>query len=256
MASQGKKIAWVTGASTGIGAAVALDLARDGWTVIATARSAEKLERIARVSGELDGRVIPAVGDITDRNVMHDIVENAERTVGPIHLVILNAGIYAHETPQKFSAETFRTMVDLNLTGTAYCLEAVLPKLMERKRGHIAIVGSIAGFRGLPGLMGYGAAKAGLIHLAESLAVMCDKFNIKVQIINPGFVRTPLNDKIKFPMPFLMDVNEASKRIVQGLRRNCFEITFPKRLSYALKLLGLLPDRLYFFIIRRVTRYK
>lgn len=249
-----KKLAWITGASTGIGAATALTLAREGWDVVMTARSSDKLEHIAKLSSEFKGRLIPLPGDVTHKDGMKAAVETIEKNYGPIDLAILNAGAYIPEDLGSFKSEDFISQVQLNLFGTVFCVEALLPSFIRRHAGHIALVASVAGYRGLPRSLGYGSSKAALIHLAEALAIMGKPYGIKVQVINPGFVKTPLTDKNDFPMPFLIDSGEAAQRIVDGLKTNKFEITFPTRFAYLLKAIGLLPDRMYFALARKAMR--
>lgn len=251
-----KKLCWITGASTGIGAATALAMARDGWDVVMTARSSDKLEQLAKLSSEFKGRLIPLPGDVTHKDGMTAAVETIEKNYGPIDLAILNAGVYIPEDIGSFSSDTFISQVQLNLFGAVFCLEALLPFFIRRHKGHIALVASVAGYRGLPKSIGYGCSKAAMIHLAEALAIMGKRYGIKVQIINPGFVKTPLTDKNDFWMPFLIDSGLAAQRIVEGLKTNKFEITFPKRFSYLLKAVGLLPDRLYFAIAGKSLREK
>ena len=125
--------------------------------------------------------------------------------------------------------------------------------MIRRKKGHLAIVASVAGYRGLPRAAAYSATKAGLIALAEGLKFDLDRAGVKIQVINPGFVRTPLTDKNDFAMPFLMDVDDAVERIVRGLEGDAFEVVFPRRFAWMLKLLGLLPDRLYFRLVAKAT---
>lgn len=249
-----KKLCWITGASTGIGAATALALAREGWDVVMTARSTDKLEQIAKLSSEFKGRLIPLPGDVTHKDGMKSAVDTIEKNYGPIDLAILNAGVYVPEDLGGFSSEKFISQVQINLFGAVFCLEALLPHFIRRHAGHIALVGSVIGYRGLPRSLGYGASKSALIHLAESLAIMGQTYGIKVQVINPGFVRTPMTDKNDFMMPFLIDSGEAAQRIVDGLKTSAFEIHFPKRFSLLLKAAGLLPDRLYFAIARNALR--
>jgi NAD(P)-dependent dehydrogenase (short-subunit alcohol dehydrogenase family) len=251
-----RKLAWITGASTGIGAATSIALAQDGWDVVMTARSGDKLANLEKLSGEFKGKLIAAPGDVTDREGIRRLVQDIEEKHGEIDMAMLNAGSYIPEDLDSFKSGNFTAQVELNLFGTVYCLEALLPRFMARKRGHLALVASVAGYRGLPRSLGYGASKAALIHLAEALAIMGQPKGIKVQVINPGFVKTPLTDRNDFYMPFLIDSGEAAKRIVYGLKSNRFEITFPRRFSWLLKTLGLLPDRLYFAIVRNAMPEK
>ncbi len=244
-----QKTAWITGASSGIGAAAAKRLAADGWRVAITARSEDKLNALAAENDLLKAYA----GDVTDLAQMKDIVRRIELDLGHIDLVILNAGTYKHDVMSAFSAENFAHHLDINLQGVANGLEAVLPPMLERQSGHIALVASVAGYRGLPRSLSYGATKAALINMAEALAIeMLDK-GIKVQVINPGFIKTPLTDKNDFPMPMLMDVDEAADKLVKGLSSNKFEITFPWAFAFLLKLAGLLPDKLYFRLVKKAT---
>jgi NAD(P)-dependent dehydrogenase (short-subunit alcohol dehydrogenase family) len=246
----GKKLAWITGASTGIGAATAIALAQEGWDVVATARSQDKLEQLAKLSHEFKGRLLPMPGDVTDKQAMAALVAEVEERLGPIELAMLNAGNYIPEELATFNSDEFISQVQLNLFGAVLCLEPLLPRLLKRGRGHIALVASVAGYRGLPRSLGYGSSKAAMIHLAEALAVMGAPKGLKVQVINPGFVKTPLTDKNDFKMPFLIDTGEAARAIMAGLKSDRFEIFFPKRFGYILKTLGLLPDKLYFAAVR------
>ena len=247
-------IAWITGASTGIGRGVALRMARDGWTVVASARRGELLETLADEAQALPGRIVPAPCDITDLDAVKAVVCSAEAEHGPIALAMLNAGTFKPESARKLDSRVFADVIDLNLNGTIRCLEAVLPGMIERKRGQIAIVSSVAGYRGLPSSLSYGASKAALINLCEALRFDLRRLGITVQVINPGFVRTPLTDKNTFPMPFLVELDAAADKIVRGLGRGAFEIAFPLPMVLMLKTLRLLPYWLYFPLVGRRTR--
>ena len=245
--------AWITGASSGIGRAVALRLARDGKVVAASARRAEVLEELAREADGLPGRIVAAPCDVTDSAEVARTVARLEADHGGIDLAILNAGLYMPDRAENLDAEKFRAQVALNVLGTVDCLQALMPGWIERKRGHLVVVSSVAGYRGLPSSLAYGATKAALINLCEGLKFDFDRLGLKIQLVNPGFVRTPLTDKNTFPMPFLMEVDDAADRLVDGLRGTGFEITFPRRFAYGLKLLRCLPYRLYFPLVRRAT---
>lgn len=244
--------AWVTGASSGIGRALALRLAREGWTVIATARRADALTDLA-AEPESVGRIRPMPGDVTDAAAMAALVAEAEAAHGPIALAVLNAGTYAPDGIDGFDVEAFRKVGDINVQGAANCLAPLLPGWRARRLGHLALVASVAGYRGLPRALAYSSSKAALIALAESLRFDFVPAGLKVQLINPGFVRTPLTDKNDFPMPFLMELDAAVDRIVSGLASDRFEIAFPRRLAWPLKLLRCLPNRLYFALVSRST---
>lgn len=248
------KTAWITGASSGIGRALALALAREGVTVAASARSREALESLAAEAGNGGARILPTPLDVTDRAAVTAAAEAAIRVFrGPPDLAVLNAGTYLPMSAADFDAARYREQVEINLMGTVHMLEALLPAYRAARRGHIAIVSSVAGYRGLPTSAAYGATKAALINLAESLKNELDRAGVKLQLVNPGFIKTPLTDKNDFKMPFLMPVDKAVARMIAGLQSNRFEITFPRRFTWQLKLLRLLPYRLYFAITRRRT---
>jgi NADP-dependent 3-hydroxy acid dehydrogenase YdfG len=243
--------AWITGASGGIGAATALALAADGWTVHATARRAEQLEELAaRAKGP--GRILPLPADVTDPRAMRTAVETITAK-GPLALVILNAGVYTPMRAQNFKAETARWMFDVNLAGVANGLEPVLEHMIGRGDGHVAITASVAGYRGLPDAAAYSATKAGLIAMAEALALDLIDLGVRISVINPGFVETEATSVNEFEMPFLMTPDEAAQRIVAGLKKPGFEIVFPRRFALLLRLVGALPNRAYFAAMRRMT---
>ncbi len=243
--------AWITGASGGIGRATALRLAEEGWTVYATARNAGKLEALAaEIAGP--GRIVPLPGDVTDPARMAECVaEIAARE--PLALAILNAGVYTPMRAQDFRAETARATFDVNLGGVVNALDPVLAHMIARGDGHVALTASVAGYRGLPDGGAYCASKAGLIALAESLALDLVDLGVRISVINPGFVETEATSVNSFEMPFLMSPEEAARRIVAGLARPGFEIAFPRRFALLLRLVGALPNRAYFAAIRRMT---
>jgi NADP-dependent 3-hydroxy acid dehydrogenase YdfG len=246
--------AWITGASGGIGRATALRLARDGWTVHGTARRANELTALAAtVAGP--GRIVPLPGDVTDPEAMRAAVARivAER---PLALASRNAGIYTPMRAETFSAATARRMFEVNLGGVANALEPVLEHMIARRAGHVAITASVAGYRGLPGAAAYSATKAGLIAMAEALAMDLVDLGVRISVINPGFVDTEATAVNAFEMPFLMTPEAAAERIVAGLRRPGFEIAFPGRLALMLRAVGALPNRPYIAAMRRMTDWK
>ncbi len=247
---------WITGASSGIGADLALKLAGQHKTVCVTARSHEKLQDLAEKAKGLNGKIVPFPGNVLSLEDMGAIVEKIEKEIGELDLAILNAGTYKPDTAVNFTAENFHNHVSVNLQGTANCLEPVLKRFIERKKGHIALVASVAGYRGLPRSLSYGPTKAALINMAEALAIECLDKGIKVQVINPGFVKTPLTAQNDFEMPFIISSEAAADYICKGLMGNNFEISFPWKMKTLLKLLGKLPDRLYFKAVKNATAGK
>ncbi|NWG46477.1 MAG: SDR family NAD(P)-dependent oxidoreductase [Alphaproteobacteria bacterium] len=244
-------IALVTGASSGIGRALTLALVRKGWCVAALARREEDLAALAREAAG-PGRVMPVPADITDRAGVGSAIARIEAE-GPLALAVLNAGIYLPLEVPRFDASVVERSVAVNLLGTSYCLEAIVPAMGARRRGHIAIVSSVTGYGGLPTSGAYGATKAALINLAEAMKIELDRHGVRVSVINPGFVETPAQDDNAFPKPFMISAEEAAGRIVRGLRSQAFEITFPKRFTWQLKLLGLLPARTRLELVKKRT---
>jgi NADP-dependent 3-hydroxy acid dehydrogenase YdfG len=241
---------WITGASTGIGRALALRLAGEGRPVAISARNADDLTEVAR--GQPD-RLYPFPLDVTDRAAVRATVEAIVAKFGQLDLAVLNAGTHKPMSLDRFSSDTLRSLIDINVMGVAYAIEAVVPAMLARRSGHIAVVSSVAGWRGLPTSAAYGATKAAMHNLVESLKFDADKAGIKLQLINPGFVKTPLTDKNPFPMPFLVTAEQAADRIAEGLKGDSFEITFPRRFTFQLKFLRMLPYRWYFPAISKFT---
>lgn len=248
-----QKIAWITGASQGIGSAVALRLAQDGWTVAVSARQIDKLEALAGDAAPFDGSIEAFPLDVTDEQATARVFADIEDRLGPVRLAVLNAGTHAPIDGKKFSVAPVRQLIEINLMGTANCLAPVIERFVERQSGRIAVVASVAGYRGLPTASGYGASKAGLINMCEALRPELAEAGVILSCINPGFVKTPLTDKNPFPMPFLIDVETAATRIVEGLKHDRFEITFPRRFAFIMKLMRILPYWAYFAITRRAV---
>lgn len=250
--SQG--VAWVTGASSGIGLAVAVELARRGWTVAITARRGAELDAIAAEQGQggVAGKILSYPGDITDRAAMAGLVGRIEAEAGPIAFAFLNAGAFFLDDVN-IGGDGFRKTFDLNVIGTANCLEPLLIAMRARGRGQVAFNASIAGYGGLPRDPAYCASKSALIVLAESLAVPLARDGVLVQVVCPGFVRTPLTDRNSSKMPLLMEVAHAAQRICDGFARGDFEIAFPRRMAWLVKAVNMLPYPVYFALARRLA---
>jgi NAD(P)-dependent dehydrogenase (short-subunit alcohol dehydrogenase family) len=248
-------LAWVTGASSGIGRALALRLVKDGFNVVVTARDHEKLVQLQHESPG-PGKIIVLDGDVTDPRDMERILAAIEYEHGSMVLAVLNAGVYIAVHGEDLHREDFEKTFAVNLNGTVNCLLPAVRHMKARGHGQIAIVSSVTGYGGLPTSAAYGASKAALINMAESLKFDLDKVGVRLQVINPGFVETAATAKNAFPMPALVSAEVAADRIAQGLKSSGFEITFPKRFTYAMKLLNLLPYGLYFWLINRATGWK
>jgi NAD(P)-dependent dehydrogenase (short-subunit alcohol dehydrogenase family) len=248
-------VAWVTGASSGIGAATALELARRGYFVVATARRDASLRALAERASRFSGRIKPLAGDVTDRAAMAAAVRFIEAEISPIALSFLNVGIFGPDAGE-FGGDGFRHTFDVNVMGTMNCLGPVVASMLARARGQLVINASLAGYGGLPRSAAYGASKAALINFAESLCLQLTDRGLTIQVVNPGFVQTPMTANNTFPMPFLLPVEQAGRRICDGFERAGFEITFPYRLSLLVKAVNLLPYPAYFGVIRRISGAK
>ena len=239
---------WITGASSGIGEALLRRLTGDGSFVAASARRAETLEEL--VSGLDDAAAYPL--DVTDAAATAETVAAIEDDLGPIDLAILGAGTYTPVAAKDLDVETARRHIDVNYMGVVNAVVALLPRMLARGRGRIAVIASVAGYRGLPQAAAYGPTKAALISFCETLRGELDGTGVEITVINPGFVKSRLTDLNDFDMPFLMTPETAADRIVRGLSRSGFEIAFPWRFVAMLKTLRLLPYRFYFPLIGRM----
>lgn len=240
---------WVVGASTGIGAETAKLLLEKGARVALSARRVELLHTVAN----FHPRALVAGLDIVDpASVKTAHAKIIEEWQG-LDMVLIVAGAYNEMRADNFDLTVARHMLDLNLYGPLNCLDVVLPGLLAQGHGSIGIVSSVAGYSGLPKALIYGPSKAALINLCESLYLDLHPRGIGVYMINPGFVDTALTAGNDFPMPALMKAPDAAQEIVRGLERGEFHIHFPRRLSNVLRVLRLLPYRLYFWIIHKGT---
>ncbi len=248
--------AWVTGASSGIGRSVALLLARDGFVVHATARGASALDALVAEASDLKGRIVARPGDVTDREAMAGIAAAINADGNGLALAVFNAGVFIPVHGETLEVSDFDKTFAVNLSGVVNGLVPAVAEMKTRGRGQVAIVSSVTGYGGMPTSAAYGATKAALINMAESLKFDLDKLNIRIQIINPGFVDTPATEQNAFAMPALMQPQQAAERIVAGLKAGGFEITFPRRFTYGLKLLNLFPYPLYFAAMNAATGWK
>lgn len=247
-------VVWITGASSGIGYALALQLAANNWQVIVSARNQEALEELAK-QADSNIHVLPL--DVTHTQACKNAVEQITQKHGKIALAILNAGVYLPVEAATLSVEVFDKSFDVNLRGVVNCLVPVSQHMRDTKTGdfagQIAVTSSVAGYTGLPTSAAYGATKAGLINMCESLRLEFEQMGVLLQLANPGFVDTPATKENSFEMPALMSVEKAANRLAQGLEAKRFEITFPRRFTYALKIMRILPYWAYFFLVGKMT---
>ena len=229
-------------------------MARDGWRVAASARRADELEKLAAESATLPGSIDPYPLDVTDCAAVASAVDAIERACGPIEIAVLNAGTHEPTPAAAFSTAALRRLLEINVMGVANGLEAILPRMIGRASGRVAIVASIAGYGGLPNASAYGASKAALINMAEAMRPELSQKGVVLQIVNPGFVETPLTDRNDFAMPFLISAEKAADAIGRGLKSDRFEIAFPAIFVRLMKLLRILPYGLYFRLTKRLVR--
>ncbi|MEO5694915.1 MAG: SDR family NAD(P)-dependent oxidoreductase [Usitatibacter sp.] len=242
---------WIIGASTGIGAALAEALAARGARVALSSRRREPLEALASRMGGGRAQVLPL--DIRDAAALEQSAGSMVNLWGGIDLVVLMAGDYKPMRAWEIDLDDATTMIETNLTGAFNALAAVIPHMLRQGSGTIALVSSVAGYRGLPKSLVYGPTKAALINLAETMYLDLQPKGLGVCVVNPGFVKTPLTAQNDFKMPALIEPAEAASEIIAGLERGDFEIHFPRRFTGWLKFMRLLPYRLYFPAIRRMT---
>ncbi len=246
------KTIWITGASQGLGQSLVLAYAEQGYRVYASARNSAALQVLGSQADHLSGEVIAIPLDITEpQSVIAGVAKILQQQ--PLDRAILNAGTYIRQPIEHYNSIDLEYMVKLNLVGTSHCIEALLPHLLQQGAGQIAIVASLAGYRGLPLSSGYGASKAGLINLAESLRLDLSPLGIDIRLINPGFIKTPLTDINEFTMPDIISAEKAAQIILDRLEKNTFEIRFPTRFAIIMAWLSHLPYGLYFGLIKRIT---
>jgi short-subunit dehydrogenase len=241
----GAETAIITGASSGIGAAMARQLAKAGVRVGLTARREAELESLARTIRDDGGTAVVAPGDAADPASTRAAFARLIEGLGPIDLLIANAGVGLDMRAVRFSAENFDQMVRVNLTSVGYAIEAVLPSMLERGRGQIVGISSLASFRGLPGSAGYSATKAGLTALLEGLRAELRIKGIAITAVHPGFVRTPMTADGGHRQPFMMDADPAARIILRGVARKQRRVDFPWPMVGVLRAVQLLPGWFY-----------
>jgi short-subunit dehydrogenase len=239
---QGKRY-WLIGASDGLGAALAKQLSGAGAEVILSARTEAKLEDLAN---NLPGKTRFVKLDVSDA----DSVAKAAEAVGEVDGVVYLAGVYWPFGAKDWNAEQGNAMADVNFTGLMRVMGQVVPQMVKRDSGHVVITSSLAAFRGLPNSIGYAASKAATLSLAESMYADLRKTGVKVQVVNPGFIKTQLTDKNEFKMPFLMKPEDAAREVFEHMNTDRFMKSFPFAFSLLFRASRFLPDWLYFRLFR------
>lgn len=242
------KTAWITGASSGIGRDVALILARAGVRVAATARGSDRLTDLAARQPGITAYPV----DVTDPSAVRTTTGHILADLGAIDLAFLNAGIWQPMGASDFDAARARQSMAVNYLGIVNALEPLIPPMVARGKGQIALMGSVAGYRGLPGSAAYSPSKSAVISLAETLKPDLQRKGVTISIVNPGFVATPMTNDNPFPMPFILESDDAARRIVDGLAKGKFEVAFPWQMVSLLKVARVLPYMLYFRYMRRL----
>ncbi len=244
-----KKI-WVTGASSGIGKAVAIKFANEGWKVAVSARRKELLNELAK-----NENIISFPLDVTNKTQIEEVFKKIIDQFGDLDVSLFSSGTYEPKDEQNIDPDKIRNVINVNFLGVIDCVKSVEKYFKNKKSGHISIVSSIAGYRGLPNSSGYGPSKAALTNFSESIYFDFKKFGVRVSIVSPGFIKTPLTDKNEFSMPFLKTPEYAAEQIFNGLvKGNSFEIHFPKGLTLTLKFLRILPYKLYLFLVDKLVK--
>ena len=248
-----KKTIWITGGSTGIGKALAIKFANKGWNVAVSARRTELLDELANSYENISGFPL----DVTDKEKCKEVFNEIKDKYESIDICFFSTGTWDPKKEKDIDVEQIENVFKINFFGTVNSIKAVEQYFRDKKNGIITIVSSIAGYRGLPNSTGYGPSKSALNNLAESLYFDFKRYNVRVCLVSPGFIQTPMTDKNDFKMPFLKTPEYAADQIYEGLvNKNVFEIHFPKSLTITLKLLSFLPSKIYFNLVGKLTKYQ
>ena len=245
--SENQKKVWITGASSGIGKATAEKFAKENWKVAISARREELLKEMAK-----DQNIFAFPMDVTDQNKTEETFNKIIKEFGDLDLCIFSSGTYERKSEKGLSVDNVKTVMEINFLGVVGCVKAVQEYFINKKSGHISIVSSPVGYRGLPKSSGYTASKASLNNFTQGIYFDFKKFNVRVTLISPGFIKTALTDKNEFKMPFLKDTKYAADKIYDGLiNKKSFEIIFPPQIAFIYKIFQILPNRVYNFLINK-----
>ena len=248
-----KKTIWITGGSTGIGKALAEKFASKGWNVAISARRENLLKEISDSHENIHEFPL----DVTDKIKCKEVFEQIKNKFENVDICFFSTGTWDPKKEKDIDVEQIENVFKVNFFGTLNSIKAVEEYFKNRKKGTISIVSSIAGYRGLPNSTGYGPSKSALNNLAESLYFDFKRSNVRVCLVSPGFIKTPMTDKNDFKMPFLKTTEYAAEKIYDGLiNKNVFEIHFPKTLTLILKIFSFLPSTIYFGLVSKMTKYQ
>ena len=247
------KVIWITGASTGIGKSLAIKFSKNGWKVAISARRAEILNDISRQNEN----IFPFPLDVTNREDCKKVFLEIKNKLQNIDICVFSTGTWDPKKEKEIDVDQIENVMKVNFFGTLNSIKSVEKYFKDLGKGHISIVSSIAGYRGLPNSTGYGPSKSALNNLTESLYFDFKKYGVRISLISPGFIKTPMTDKNDFKMPFLKTSEYAADKIYHGLvNTNVFEIHFPKQLTLILKFLKILPNWLYLKLVGKLTKYQ
>ena len=242
------KVIWITGGSSGIGKALAYKFANEGWQVALSARREELLNEISRSNNNIHSFPLDVLDVEKCKEVFNKIVNKFEN----IDIAVFSTGIHDPDSERKINLESIRKIMETNFFGTMNSINSVYNYFKDKKSGHISIVSSVAGYRGLPMAGAYCASKSALISYAESLYFEMKRFNVRVSVINPGFIKTPMTDQNPFPMPMIETPEFAAEEMFKGLTKSkSFEIHFPKKFTFIMKILKIMPNWLYLKLIKK-----
>ena len=248
-----KKTIWITGGSTGIGKALAIKFANEGWNVAISARRENLLREISDNHENINSFPL----DVTNKDKCKEVFNNIKNQFENIDICFFSTGTWNPKKEKDIDVEQIEDVFKVNFFGTLNSIKSVEKYFKEKKSGTITIVSSIAGYRGLPNSTGYGPSKSALNNLAESLYFDFKRSNVRICLVSPGFIKTPMTDKNDFKMPFLKTTEYAAEKIYDGLiNKNTFEIHFPKALTITLKILSFLPSKIYFGLIGKMTKHQ
>tara|TARA_B100000287_G_scaffold304276_1_gene287435 strand:- start:1931 stop:2689 length:759 start_codon:yes stop_codon:yes gene_type:complete len=242
------KTIWITGASSGIGKALAIKFAQEGWRVAISARRENLLEEISKSHNNVD--YFPL--DVIDSEKCKIVFNDVKKKLGDINISVFCTGIHDPKSEKKLNLDKVRKIMEVNFFGTVNSINAVYDYYKDKKSGQISIVSSVAGYRGLPAAGAYCASKSALSSFAESLYFDLKRDNVRVSLVSPGFIKTPMTDQNDFPMPMIKSPEFAAEQMFKGLTKtNSFEIHFPKTFTFLMKVLKVIPNRLYFKIVEK-----
>tara|TARA_B100000902_G_C27101189_1_gene808876 strand:+ start:184 stop:948 length:765 start_codon:yes stop_codon:yes gene_type:complete len=247
-----KKTIWITGASTGIGKALAIKFAENGWNVAASARRESLLKELNNINENIHSYPL----DVTKIDDCKSIAQQIIKKLGQIDICVFGTGMHDPKSEKEFNLEKIRKIMEVNFFGTMNSINSIYDYFSDIKRGQISIISSVAGYRGLPAAGAYCSSKSALTSFAESLYFDMKRKNVKVSIISPGFIKTPMTDQNDFTMPMLKSAEYAADKIYLGLlKKDGFEIHFPKTFTYLMKIIQILPNWLYFGAINLGNKF-